>query len=157
MRRQPSFEDALSLALELEQHEPVVVEAPRLAPAPPFSYVLLNPGVRQAVADLRHVETVAAGAASQESATPKIPAGPARFTRTLTDREADALRDLVNLGATLHPDFTRAELRSAFRLLARHYHPDRHPGCTRFEHARLARVFAKVTAHYRCLLDATDR
>ncbi len=100
---------------------------------------------------------MASDAAPAPARPPPHAVAVSRIERTLTAGEADALRDLVNLGATLQKDFTKVELRSAFRLLARHYHPDRHPGCTRFEHARLARVFAKVTAHYRCLLDAADR
>lgn len=71
--------------------------------------------------------------------------------RALTAEQQRALAELVALGATLDPDFTVRELRSAFRFLVRRCHPDRHPGSSPAEQARLSQLFAVVTEHYRCL------
>jgi DnaJ-class molecular chaperone len=76
--------------------------------------------------------------------------------RPLTGRQQRALTQLNDLGARLRADFTVRELRSAFRELARRYHPDRHPGGSRVETARLARMFAEVTESYRQLLAACE-
>lgn len=72
--------------------------------------------------------------------------------RILSPRHQRALDALIGFGATLHADFTDAELRSAFRALARRYHPDRHPGSDASESSRLAQVFAGLADHYRELL-----
>jgi hypothetical protein len=74
--------------------------------------------------------------------------------RRLTMRQDRALHHLVALGATLSPDFTREELRSAFRALARAFHPDRHPGIEEAEKARLSAAFAEVRSHYDLLRTA---
>ncbi|MES1255461.1 MAG: hypothetical protein ABUS56_07635 [Acidobacteriota bacterium] len=79
-----------------------------------------------------------------------------RSRRVLTGRQQDALATLNRLGAGLAQDFTVRELRSAFRTLARRYHPDRHPGGTPYEAAQLSRLFADVTGHYRRLLALFD-
>jgi hypothetical protein len=85
----------------------------------------------------------------------KAPRGPStRPRRMLSVRQAQALRDLVALGARLADDFTRQELRSAFRLLARRYHPDRHAGSSDAERARLSTVFAGVCDAYNALATA---
>lgn len=55
------------------------------------------------------------------------------------------------LGAELGRDFSAADLRRAYRRLARTYHPDGHPGVTAGERARLSRTFAALTDHYRTL------
>jgi hypothetical protein len=57
---------------------------------------------------------------------------------------------------TLEAARTPATLRRAFMTLARRYHPDSHPGCDPAEHARLARLIAEATAHYRLLSAALD-
>ena len=49
-------------------------------------------------------------------------------------------------------DFTERELRSAFRMLARQFHPDRHPAISRSEQARLSTSFADLRANYERLL-----
>ncbi len=74
--------------------------------------------------------------------------------RTLTPAQRRALGHLVALGAAISPDFTREELRSAFRALARAFHPDRHPGIGPAEQARLSAAFAAMRAHYDVLTRA---
>jgi hypothetical protein len=72
--------------------------------------------------------------------------------RVLTERQHTALTLLVSLGAQLDADFTARQLKTAFKVLARLYHPDRHPGCSEFEKARFSRQFAAVHEAYRQLL-----
>ena len=43
-----------------------------------------------------------------------------------------------------------------YRLLARRYHPDRHPASNDVEKSRLARVFADLNDDHRSLLAALD-
>lgn len=73
-----------------------------------------------------------------------------RLPRHLTSAQRQALKTLVALGAELGEAFTARDLRSAFRTLARRYHPDRHPGLDAHGTARLAVEFARVR-------DACDR
>jgi len=84
------------------------------------------------------------------------PAAPPSWkaSRTLTAGQQQAWSNLVAMGATLPADFTNADLKRAFKHLARVYHPDRHPGCSEFERARLARQFAMLHDAYRQLLTA---
>jgi hypothetical protein len=89
------------------------------------------------------------------SASPRPATAPA--ARELTLRQQRALDELIALGAELTADFTAATLRRAFRVLARRYHPDRHPDCTPVDHARLSRLFAGLTDNYRCLLKLIDQ
>ena len=84
-------------------------------------------------------------------ATPAPPPRLPRPARVLTAAQRAAVRQFVELGADLSDDFTDEELRRAFRALARRWHPDRHPGESPAEHARLARTFAAVMGAYRCL------
>ena len=89
---------------------------------------------------------------------PPVPPVPtvsqARPRRSLTPRQQDALRAFWGLGARLGVDFTEPELRSAYRSLARRYHPDTHPGSSQTEASRLARIFTNLTDCYRLLLAA---
>jgi hypothetical protein len=72
--------------------------------------------------------------------------------RALTPAERQAIEALRALGADLRSDrFTDAELKSAFRSLARRFHPDRHPDSSEGERARLARAFASACDAYRTL------
>jgi hypothetical protein len=71
-----------------------------------------------------------------------------RSRRTLPARQQRALERLVALGASLEADFSPEELRSAFRSLARQYHPDRHPGTSDAEKKRLALTFAELHDAY---------
>ncbi|HEY3381741.1 MAG TPA: J domain-containing protein [Vicinamibacterales bacterium] len=80
------------------------------------------------------------------------PQPPRRPVRHLSATEQQALDCLRGMGAqSLHADFTDAEVKSAFRALARKFHPDRHPGSGDQERARLARAFASVCDAYRTL------
>jgi hypothetical protein len=75
-----------------------------------------------------------------------------RPARPLAADQTRAFAELAGLGADLRPDFTAGELRSAFRALARRYHPDSHPGSSEVAKARLAGLFADLTKNYRRLL-----
>jgi len=79
---------------------------------------------------------------------------PTRPRRQLGPAERHALDELIGLGARLRDDFTVAELRSAFRSLARQHHPDRHPGQSDTDRAHAARIFDFITGHCRCLAAA---
>ena len=76
---------------------------------------------------------------------------PARVKRTLSPRQREALNQLLGLGARLDPDFTLQELRSAFRALAREYHPDHHPDTMPGERARLSTLFVTLRDAYDAL------
>ena len=71
--------------------------------------------------------------------------------RTLTPEERFALDALNRRGAALSADFTAAELRSAYRTLARSYHPDRHHSSGTEQNA-ITRVFAEIANHHQTLL-----
>ena len=71
--------------------------------------------------------------------------------RQLSRSAQESLDALNALGAALTPDFTREELRSAFRALARRHHPDRHPGADPSVQTTLARTFRAVVHHQRQL------
>lgn len=66
----------------------------------------------------------------------------------LTPRQRAALDVLTELGAAIGVDFTAEELRRTFRSLARQYHPDRHPGSSEGEKARLSTLFARLHDAY---------
>ena len=72
---------------------------------------------------------------------PALPAQPPPAAR-LTSSELQTMADARTLDA----------LRNAYRTLARRYHPDRHPGCSPADRARLARLFAEATDAYRSLV-----
>ena len=76
--------------------------------------------------------------------TPRAP----RRARALTPRQQLALDTLVTLGARITSDFSGDELRAQFRALALRYHPDRHPGSTGPEKARLAALFSQLHDAY---------
>jgi len=80
------------------------------------------------------------------------PGAQSRPARRLTPEQQHALDMLRRLGAdSLTDRFTNGELKSAFRVLARRFHPDRHPGSSDAERARLARSFAATCDAYRTL------
>ncbi len=63
-------------------------------------------------------------------------------------KQKDALDSLTTLGARLDADFTLEELRAAFRMLALHYHPDRHFTRSEAEQVVLAAQFARAHDAY---------
>jgi hypothetical protein len=79
-----------------------------------------------------------------------------RPARMLGPAERHALDELIGLGARLREDFTHAELRSAFRALARRFHPDHCAGQPPADQAHASRTFAFIVGHYRCLASAGD-
>jgi len=86
--------------------------------------------------------------------SPWLPPSGGRTTRprrTLSSRQRQALNAFVELGARIGDDFTDAELRSVFRSLALRYHPDRHPGSSDREKARLSTSFAQLHEAYQSL------
>lgn len=80
------------------------------------------------------------------------PGAQPRPARRLSAGQREALNSLRALGAvSLADDFSAADIKSAFRALARRYHPDRHPGLSDAERASLARSFAAACDAYRAL------
>lgn len=80
------------------------------------------------------------------------PTDAGRPVRTLTAAQRQALDGLTHFGANLTSDFTAADLRREYRLLARRVHPDRHHHASDAERDHLSRQFAAITDHYRRLL-----
>jgi hypothetical protein len=83
------------------------------------------------------------------------PDGAAHRTRTVrvfSAAELSAVDRLRRLGATRLPiDCSDGDIRSAYRALARRYHPDAHPQATARDRANYARLFAEVSDAYRLL------
>src|SRR5688500_15988324 len=75
-------------------------------------------------------------------------AAPTPPRRPLSREQRAALDRFVALGARLHSGYTRRELRSAFRSLARTFHPDYHPAISASEKARLSAMFSEVREAY---------
>ncbi len=74
-------------------------------------------------------------------------------SRRLNQLQSAALQCLQWHGADeLDPSFSPAELKAAFRGLAKRFHPDRHPSCSAEQRARLAREFARIVQAYRQLV-----
>ena len=97
------------------------------------------------------------GAAARVAPPAPVPAPVALApVRRLSAREEGALRGLVALGADLDAQFTAEQLRRAFRILARRYHPDGHPDIDAPAKARLSRTFADLADHHRCLLAVVE-
>ena len=92
--------------------------------------------------------------ASSRRSARRGPRGPRDGHVRLTERQQRAFHVLVVLGADLRSDFTADGLRSAYRSLARRYHPDRHPDSSQADKARLARVFADLNEYHSWLLSA---
>lgn len=81
---------------------------------------------------------------------------PVRLRRRLTRAQSRALEAFNQLGAGIRVDFSAGELRSAFRMLARRYHPDRHPDASVVDRHRLAWQFTTIRNSYQTLLTALD-
>jgi hypothetical protein len=79
---------------------------------------------------------------------------PVQPRRRLTPAQSRSLDAINGLGGRMHADFSPTELRSAFRVLARRYHPDRHPGAGEAERQRLAQQFSTLRTSYETLLAA---
>jgi hypothetical protein len=128
------------------------------APASAPSHVAQRPGPAAACSRIpgnRHVGAVAAPAADRRAAErPVMTDATARPRRRLGRPQQKAIAELVALGAELREDFSAAELRSAFRVLARRYHPDRHTQSSETERATLALQFARVHDAYRLLAES---
>jgi len=79
-----------------------------------------------------------------------------RDAAAATERSQDAGRQralcLLGLSGEPSPDV----LRSAFRQLARRWHPDRHPQAGELTRAALCRRFAQISAAYQELLGASE-
>jgi DnaJ domain len=135
VRRRPTFDELLNAALAADSSS---IGGRMAAPSvTPFWFVTphdLPPASRAKTAAAR----------------------PPRPARQLTPSERRALTAMVSLGARLDENFTTAELRSAYRALARKYHPDRHPHSDRAEEAEWAQTFALVRDSYECLRRVAD-
>jgi hypothetical protein len=97
------------------------------------------------------------------SSAPVVEPPPARPTvapapprRRLTPAQQRSLDAFVDAGVPLGPDFSADEVRSAYRRLARRYHPDRHPLASDAEKAALSRRFVAITTDYDVLLTALE-
>ena len=159
MRRGETFAEVLEHELELGTYQPdrrasKAAQTRQLTPAHPFLFVdprfFFN---ATAYASMAGAARAPFDGAQTMHAGASVPApnlfGP---SRPLAARQERALGELVSLGADLRADFTIGELRSAFRALARRYHPDAHPGSSDAVKIRLSRLFAELTENYRCLL-----
>ena len=94
-------------------------------------------------------------AARSRAAYPRLVSpAPRRPARKMSPAQAEALGQLRALGATLDTSFTEDELKAVFRALALTYHPDRHPGTTAAEKARLSQTFVALRSAYDALKTA---
>lgn len=175
MRGYPTFAEALENALEASRDD-----APRggdrfvylPASAAPFVFVYSRASASVATRpaaglgevarerspfgqhgqEVRHLHTPAPPEPETEPLTTSLPP-----MRSLTPDQQRAVLEMAALGAQLRPDFTAAELRRAFRRLARQYHPDRYPDADATGQQRLSQIFADLTDHYRSLMTLFER
>jgi hypothetical protein len=157
----------IAFAEVLEEKLSGCAPAPPVSPKPAFGHV---PTVRAFVFEfgaaaipvrepqVKHLYSVNPGPPPRSEDPPSYggarescDARPLRSRRVLSPQGQAAVVQLNTLGAAIGPDFTDQELRHAFRALARRYHPDRHPGCSTMEKARLSRQFIQLHDAYRAL------
>ncbi len=123
----------------------------RTAPLHPFLFNRI---------DCPALRTRIAGAASVLAPAPietvPVRRAPARPARRLTAAQQRSLDAFVQFGARITQDFSGPELRSAFRGLARRYHPDRHPHASDSDKAALSRQFTAIASSYETLATALD-
>jgi hypothetical protein len=157
MQARPVFAEVLEQELRSFAPEPdgqvSGCQPPFQTVAPPFLFVGPQPHVVAAARGSMASEAGGSGPA-RAPVPPSAPSRtlqPTRVARPLTMREQRAFDDLIRLGADLRGSFTGHELRSAFRALARRYHPDRHPASSEVERARLSRMFAELNENYQRL------
>jgi len=112
-------------------------------------YVAFSATTYGPIATQDFMPSMVEAATTRRPVKPSVPPPP----RRLSPSQRRALDGLVALGANLDANFTARELRSAYRTLARRYHPDRHPSSSDPERARLARVFAELNDNHRRLLN----
>lgn len=122
-------------------------------PRPPSTPAPMTPPLFAGGADW---PTRRRGGYSSTSAPADRPARRGRPVAALTREARRALTELNDLGAGLDDTVSPADVRTAFRRLARRYHPDRHPGCDHLELARLAHLFTRMTGLARELAAALD-
>ena len=169
MRHGASFAEVLDATLR--GYQPEVTDRPATAsfrpttlPPSPFLFTIADP----ARVGIPSGATVATGRAAQAGASAhreervrsaasaaKVEA-PARPGRRLTSDQQRSLDTFVDAGASIGPDFSADEVRSAYRRLARRFHPDRHPLASDGEKAALSHRFAAITMDYEVLLTALD-
>lgn len=144
MRRGPDFNQVLQERLDAcPVTEPTPAHAPFPA-SPSLGFFFNHPGLAAPVDP------------TATSRRWQAPPPRQRPKRTLMPHEQRALDYLVGLGANIGSDFTEPELRSAFRALAREFHPDRHPGSTQQQKERLTAMFRRLRQAYEHLQGATS-
>jgi curved DNA-binding protein CbpA len=77
-----------------------------------------------------------------------------RRERRFSSHQRAAIGELIALGALIDEGASSGQLRSAFRSLARRYHPDRHSSASAGDRARLSAQFARLCDAYRLLTTA---
>ena len=140
-----SFAEVFSAALR-GGPGPVPEPAPRRAPSGPYAPLPPHPFLFVAAPDLARARAVFALDAMTGDLHRHRP------RRALTAAQWQCLTEFSDFGATLTPDFTLQELRSAYRWLAHRLHPDRQHACGEAERERRARRFGEATTRYRRLL-----
>jgi hypothetical protein len=153
MRGARVFADVLDEKMREEQLASASAARPYRCP-PTLGYFLFTPGtvpasVHRAAWPGPRIRIEAPDVSSRPA--PDRGIQPSRARRRLNAAQQAAFDALLDLGAAIGPDFTPAELRSAFRDLARRFHPDRHPGIPADERVRLTRLFVRAREACRIL------
>ena len=147
-----AFAEVLEQELaSFQSFRPIAEPPPVFPPRPPHPFLFAAPQRQFGATAYRMGPGRGPTSLDTRPVTPQPPPRP-RPRRALTARQERALVELVALGADLRADFSLRELRSAYRTLARRYHPDRHPASGEAEKARLAKVFGELNDNHRRLL-----